>query len=256
MIVLDDLRNTSAYQDLLASLNSGRQKYCLAIPRSARLPLVFTLGQDLACPVLLITDRTERASILLDEMNFWLQGNPLYYFPEPNPLFYERGGWGISTRKDRLETLTALVPYHVPNSVISGYPVIIAPIRAVMTRTLPRRDFIKHTRTYVSGQPISIMHLIKSWQDIGYDRSDSVTEAGQFSHRGGILDIWVPGTTKPDRLEFFGDHLDTIRAFDPSTQRTVVKKDQLTISPAREILPEKVRAGGLDDAAVDGLMGY
>ncbi len=120
-----------------------------------------------------------------------------------------------------------------------------------MTRTLPRRDFIKHTRTYVSGQPLSIINLIKSWQDIGYDRSDSVTEAGQFSHRGGILDIWVPGATQPDRLEFFGDQLDTIRSFDPSTQRTVIKKDQLTISPAREILPEKVHAAGLDDAAVD-----
>ena len=251
MIVLDELRNSSAYRNLLASLNNGRQKHCLPIPRSARLPLTFTLGQDLGCPILLITDRTERASILLDEMNFWLGEKPLYYFPEPTPLFYERGGWGISTRRDRLETLTALVPYHIPNSVTSSSPIIIAPIRAVMTRTLPRRDFIKNTRTYASGQQLSIMQLIKSWQDIGYDRSDSVTEAGQFSHRGGILDIWVSGTTKPDRLEFFGDRLDTIRSFDPSTQRTIIKKDQLTISPAREILPEKVHAAGLDDAAVD-----
>jgi len=251
MIVIEQLRNSSAYQDLLNNLKTGKDKHCLSLPRSARLPVVSTLAHDLDCPVLFITDRTERATLLLDELYFWLQGTPLYYFPEPNPLFYERGGWGITTRRDRLETLTALVPYHVPNMVIHDNPVIIAPIRAIMTRTLPRRDFIKNTRSYTSGQALSIINLIKSWQAIGYDRSDSVTEAGQFSHRGGILDIWVPGAKQPDRLEFYGDQLDTIRSFDPSTQRTVMKKNQLTISPARELLPEKFSLSGLDETALD-----
>jgi transcription-repair coupling factor (superfamily II helicase) len=251
MIILDELRNSRAYQDLLAFLKTGRQNFCLSTPRSARLPLLLALGEDLSCPVLFLTDRTERASLLLDELNFWLQGKRSYYYPEPTPLFYERGGWGIATRRDRLETLTALIPYHVPYSNSEENPFIVAPVRAVMTRTLPRRDFIKYTRNYTAGQVLPIMDLIKSWQAIGYERSDSVTEAGQYSHRGGILDIWVPGTRQPDRLEFFGDHLDTIRTFDPSTQRTIEKKNSLIIGPAREVIPEKVLAAGLDETAID-----
>jgi transcription-repair coupling factor (superfamily II helicase) len=251
MIVIDQLKNSSDYQDLRSSLQSGRNKLCLPIPRSARLPLTAMLGRDLTGPVIFITDRTERALVLLDELSFWLGDIKPFYFPEPNPLFYERGGWGITTRKERLETLTALIQYHVPNNDKTNHPFIIAPIRAIMTRTLPRRDFIKHTRTYTSGQEIPIPRLKRSWYDNGYELADSVTEAGQFSHRGGILDIWVPGAYLPDRLEFFGDQLDTIRSFDPSTQRTVAPRGQLTISPAREILPENVRAIGMDETSFD-----
>ncbi len=90
-----------------------------------------------------------------------------------------------------------------------------------------------------------------SWHDIGYLLSDSVTEAGQYSHRGGLLDIWVPGSLLPARLEFFGDQIETIRTFDPATQRTVNPENEITISPAREILPVKARATGLDDTSLD-----
>jgi transcription-repair coupling factor (superfamily II helicase) len=251
MILIDQIRKSPSYQVLLTLLKTGKCNYNATLPRSARLPVTVALARDLGCPVLFITDRTEHASVLQDELSFWLEGRQHYYFPEPNPLFYERGEWGISTRKDRLETLTALVPYHLPNSVTTEHPFIVAPIRAVMTRTLPRRDFIKYTRRYQAGQELTISHLIKSWLDIGYNLSDSVTEAGQFSHRGGILDIWVPGANLPNRLEFYGDLLDTIRAFDPSTQRTVVTREEITVSPAREILPGKVQAAGLDDSAIN-----
>ncbi|MBN2677804.1 MAG: transcription-repair coupling factor [Anaerolineaceae bacterium] len=71
--------------------------------------------------------------------------------------------------------------------------------------------------------------------------SDSVTEAGQFCHRGGILDIWVHGSELPARLEYFGDQIETIRNFDPSTQRTIVTLDEISISPAREILPGQMQ---------------
>jgi transcription-repair coupling factor (superfamily II helicase) len=69
-------------------------------------------------------------------------------FPEPNPLFYERAAWGVTTRRDRLAVLTALAVYQIPGAALpSRPPVIIAPARALMTRTLPRRDFLKATRT-------------------------------------------------------------------------------------------------------------
>jgi transcription-repair coupling factor (superfamily II helicase) len=250
MIVIDQIRKTTTYKNLLASYQGGKQKFCLSLPRAARLPVLVALKQDLDWPVLFITDRTDRAVVLMDELAFWSEGKHRYYFPEPTPLFYERGGWGMSTRKDRLETLTALLPYHIPD-VNPTTPFIIAPIRAVMTRTLPRRDFIKHTRRYVTGQVHAITSLIKSWHADGYALADSVTEAGLFSHRGGILDIWVPGTRLPTRLEFFGEEIETIRSFDPSSQRTVATLDEITISPARELLIDKSHLDESSDNAAD-----
>jgi transcription-repair coupling factor (superfamily II helicase) len=81
--------------------------------------------------------------------------------------------------------------------------------------------------------------------DIGYEYANIVVQSGQFSRRGGILDVWTPGESQPVRIEFFGDEIDTMRSFDPATQRTVEQVDTLTITPAREILPVSAGNAGL-----------
>jgi transcription-repair coupling factor (superfamily II helicase) len=251
MIVIDQIKKSDHYQHLLSLIQTGSEITCITLPRSARLPVSCALYQDLSCPVLFISDRADRAQLLLEELLFWLGDNQRFYFPEPNPLFYERGGWGVSTRMDRLETLTALLPYHLPGKEVPGNPFIIAPIRAVMTRTLPRRDFVKNSRAYTVGQNISISHMVHSWHESGYELSDSVTEAGQFSHRGGLLDIWVPGSKLPARLDYFGDQIDTIRNFEPSTQRTVTSRNEITISPAREVLPGHTQIASAEELDIN-----
>jgi transcription-repair coupling factor (superfamily II helicase) len=105
-----------------------------------------------------------------------------------------------------------------------------------MTRTLPRRDFLKACKRLSIGQTVQPEPLLHSWAGIGYQRVDTVLEPGQFSHRGGLLDIWPPTEPHPARLDFFGDELETIRRFDPASQRTVEKLDSLLITPAREFL--------------------
>jgi transcription-repair coupling factor (superfamily II helicase) len=242
MPLLDRIASLPAYRDLLARLESGHETVTtargLALPRSARLPLVARLQADLRRPILVISNRADRALALYDELQFWLGDVPAYYFPEPNPLFYEQAGWGKGTRRDRLQVLTMLARTLIPNAPSPEVPpVIVTPIRALMARTLPRRDYLKRTRTLRLGQQVTPDELTRTWVDIGYDYANIVVEAGQFSRRGGILDVWPPGEARPARIEFFGDEIDTMRAFDPASQRTVDALDVLTIPPAREILP-------------------
>ncbi len=90
------------------------------------------------------------------------------------------------------------------------------------------------------NQQITPDSLKRAWLDLGYQPADTVLESGQFSHRGGILDVWTPSETEPARLEFFGDEIDTIRAFNPATQRTTRNLNELLVTPAREVLPGKV----------------
>ena len=251
MPLLDRIGKLAAYQDLLARLGSGAETVTtargLGLPRAARLPLVARLQADLRRPILLITNRADRALALYDELQFWLQDVPAYYFPEPNPLFYEQAGWGKGTRRDRLQVLTMLARTLIPNAPSPAIPpVIVTPIRALMTRTIPRRDYLKLTRTLRLGQQVTPDELTRSWVDIGYEYANIVVEAGQFSRRGGILDIWSPGEPQPVRIEFFGDEIDTMRAFDPASQRTVDAVDVLTIPPAREILPLAAQKAGIE----------
>lgn len=210
----------------------------LGLLRAARLPLLAAIHLDLNVPILFITDRTDRALTILDELSFWLKGETPVYFPEPNPLFYEQASWGTATRRDRLQALASLAQYHFMTSPHpEKAPVIVAPVRAVMTRTLPRRDFIKNSKTIKLNQTISPELLTRNWVEIGYLPADTVLEPGQFSHRGGILDVWPPTEPSPARLDFFGNEIDTLRRFDPTTQRTITNLERLLITPAREVLP-------------------
>jgi transcription-repair coupling factor (superfamily II helicase) len=250
MQILDTLSELPAYRDLLAGLQTSRGSTeplaGLGLPRSARLPLVARLHQDLGRPILLVTNRADRALALFEELQFWLGERGVHYFPEPNPLFYEKSGWGLGTRRDRMQVLTLLARMLMPGvPKPEQTPVIVAPVRAIMTRTLPRRDFIKHTKVLKLGQQITPEELTRAWVDTGYAYANIVVEAGQFSRRGGILDVWAPGEPMPVRIEFFGDEIDTMRAFDPATQRTVQKLESFILTPAREILPLAADKAGL-----------
>ena len=244
--MLDSIRTVKPYQDLLADLRAGVPLPGLALARAARLPVTAALYQDLNRPVLLITDRADHALTLFDELGFWAEQLPRYYFPEPNPLFYEQAAWGTVTRRDRLQVLTLLAGYHVPGvAKPEKPPVIVTPVRAVMTRTLPRREFLKVSKTLKLGQTISPDSLKRSWVELGYQSADTVLEPGQFSHRGGILDVWPPSEAFPARIEFFGDEIDTIRAFDPTSQRKQNNLQILQVTPAREVLFNKAESLGL-----------
>ncbi|HJS29870.1 MAG TPA: transcription-repair coupling factor, partial [Anaerolineales bacterium] len=219
----------------------------LGLPRAARLPVLAALAELERRPILLITDRADAAFSTSDELSLWLPDSPRHLFPEPNPVFYENAPWGVATRKERLQVLTILAAGHLPGikaiqgSEKSSPPVIIAPARAIMARTLPRMDFIDASMRLEEGQEASPDQLLRSWLSLGYEAATTVLAPGQFARRGGILDIWPPAEDLPSRLDFFGDEIESIRRFDPKTQRSKAARPgaeqrQALITPAREFI--------------------
>ncbi len=115
-----------------------------------------------------------------------------------------------------------------------------------MTRTFPRRDFIKASQIIRIGTEMVPDELLRAWVAMGYEPVTTVVAPGQFARRGGILDIWPQPEEFPTRLDFFGDEIDTLRQFDPTTQRTIKKlagqpDPVLRITPAREFIVEDYR---------------
>ncbi|RPJ23409.1 MAG: hypothetical protein EHM33_21035, partial [Chloroflexi bacterium] len=236
-IILDKIHELTQYQQLLKQLQPGNEQLPgLGLPRAARLPVLAAVHRDVDRPILLITDRADHALALFDELGFWVK-SPRYHFAEPNPLFYEQAAWGVTTRRERLHALTALAAYHLPfvqKPEIS--PIFVASARSLMTRTIPRRDFLKACKKLAAGQSTQPDALLRSWVEIGYQRVNTVLEPGQFSRRGGIMDVWPSAEKLPVRLDFFGDEIETIRRFDPATQRTVEKLESILVTPAREYI--------------------
>ncbi|MEW5871334.1 MAG: transcription-repair coupling factor [Chloroflexota bacterium] len=232
----------STCDPLVASLQANAIQTPLGLRRAARLPLLAALHMRLGWPILFITDRTDHALTVIDELNLWLPAAQRLYFPEPTPLFYEKAAWGDASRRDRLMALTTLAAYHIPGALQPATaPIIIAPVRALMTRTLPRRDFLKSSRSLRLSQIIQIDELVRTCISLGYETVNTVVASGQFARRGGIIDLWPPAESYPVRIEFFGDEIETMRCFDPTTQRTfkasdVVQPERILLTPAREFI--------------------
>jgi transcription-repair coupling factor (superfamily II helicase) len=108
--------------------------------------------------------------------------------------------------------------------------------RALARRTLPPAEIVKAGAVLRRDEDISPEELIEKLFAGGYVREDPVGAIGDFSMRGGILDVWPPGRSAPVRIEFFGDTVESIREFDPETQLSTTQLAQIEIAPMRELI--------------------
>ncbi len=205
----------------------------LQVPVAARLPLVAMLHRQLQAPVLLITGRADRARILADQLRFWVD-NPaqVYRFPDPGVLPYEHIPWNRDTIARRMATLAALT-----TAAPAAPPLVVTGARALMQKTLPPAWLTASLRTYRVGQQIDMAATLRDWLDLGYENRDVVEEPGEFSRRGGIMDIFPPDSPYPVRIDLFGDEIDSIRTFNPVSQRSEQRLAEITVTPAIEALP-------------------
>ncbi len=110
--------------------------------------------------------------------------------------------------------------------------IVIATASGAIKR-LPQLKEYENNRIQISvGKEISLDGLKESLTLLGYERTDTVFSPGQFSVRGGILDIFTPDNDEPYRIEFFGDEVDSLRSFDVESQRSVENRQSLEITPA------------------------
>ena len=103
------------------------------------------------------------------------------------------------------------------------------------------------------GDEVSPTDLAELLVDAGFTREDPADEHGEFALRGGILDIYPPRDAQPVRLEFIGDTVESLRTYDPATQRSTKPIDQLTIVPLRDVLPGDKSGEGLSATLFDYL---
>src|SRR5215468_5318559 len=157
-------------------------------------------------------------------------------FPAWDCLPYDRvspNGEIISRRIDALTRLATAAPDNV---------VVLTTVNALVQRVPPRRVFEGRVLTLQPGGRIGLDRLQSFFRNNDYIRTDTVREPGEFAIRGGIVDLYPAGAAEPARLDFFGDTLESVRSFDPLTQRSTGKLDEAVLRPVSEVL--------LDDIAI------
>ena len=112
---------------------------------------------------------------------------------------------------------------------------VLLTARALARRTLPPEEVARAGAVLRRDEAYAPEELVEKLLASGYVREDPVGAVGEFSIRGGILDVWSPGKASPVRVEFFGDTVDSIREFDPETQLSTAQITEVEIAPMREL---------------------
>ncbi len=151
-------------------------------------------------------------------------------FPAWDTVPYDRIGPNADIVARRIATLAKLTVGRrkVPT-------IVLTTVNAMLQRVAPR-DFLRaNLKQMAPGQRIDMNRLLTRLQLAGFTRTGTVMEAGEYAIRGGILDLFPPGRATPVRLDFFGDTLESIKSFDPQTQRTNKPVQKLVLMPIAEV---------------------
>ena len=142
---------------------------------------------------------------------------------------------GLSPHREvltrRLQALYALMS--------NKNPVIITSLEAISFRILPKEAFVRALEYLEVGEELDRAVFLRRLEVIGYQRSSLVEERGDYSVRGGVIDVFAPLHPLPIRLEFWGDRLESIRQFDPNSQRSQNQLNEMVLLPAVEIIMDK-----------------
>jgi transcription-repair coupling factor (superfamily II helicase) len=182
-------------------------------------------------PILHVARDGQRLAMLEDAIGFFAPEVNSVSFPAWDSVPYDRVAPNAEIVARRIATLAELMRRKPEN----GKPlVVLTTVNAILQR-VPPRDFIAaSTQRFAPGNVASMAALVERLESLGYARAGTVMDPGQYAVRGGILDLFPPGG-RAVRLDFFGDALESIKAFDPETQRSNTRLNAITLLPMSEV---------------------
>ena len=265
--ILDLLEGHPEFRRALEAADSGGGA---SVRQGARPAFIASLARRRKGPLLVITPRSDDARRLHDQLVSWLGDDaPVHLLPEPEVLPFERLAVDANTGNQRLAALAALASPRHNSEADSRFrgndgemPLVVCSISSALLYTASPELMAGRLPSacpstssgwadacvWRVGDRVRIDDALSQWLDLGYRHEPLVESPGAFSHRGGILDIFPPNCELPLRVELFDDEIDTIRRFDPLTQRSVGAADEVRPIPAREQLPSLEIPNGKNDA--------
>jgi transcription-repair coupling factor (superfamily II helicase) len=193
---------------------------------SSRALLIAEAARTHAGLLVAVTRDSQRAQALEAELNIFAGGLPVLHFPDWETLPYDAFSPHPEIVSQRIATL-----YQLP-SVQRG--VLVVPVATLMQRIAPRAHITGSGLVLAKRQKLDLAAEQRRLEASGYRHVPQVAEPGDFAVRGSLLDIFPMGTAEPYRIELFDDEVESIRSFDPETQRSQQQVEKIELLPARE----------------------
>jgi transcription-repair coupling factor (superfamily II helicase) len=182
-------------------------------------------------PLLFVARDGQRLPAIIEALAFAAPDLPVLEFPAWDCLPYDRISPGSDAAARRLDALSAMAALRkAPHRAV-----ILTTANALLQRIPPAEIIEAQAFRAKPGSNVNMNALIARLETSGFERVPTVRDVGEFAVRGGILDLFAPGSEEALRLDFFGDTLETIRAFDAATQRTTGTRNELSLQPMTEV---------------------
>ncbi len=194
----------------------------LAIAEAASAAKRFTL---------LLTADSQSAERLEQELSFFAPTLPVLHFPDWETLPYDL----FSPHQDIISQRIAAL-YRLPEL---KHGILVVPITTALHRLAPTRFLLGSSLVLEAGQKLDVNQMRIRLEAAGYRCVDTVYEHGEFAVRGALIDLFPMGSDQPFRIDLFDDEIETLRTFDPETQRSIDKVPSIKLLPAREFPLEK-----------------
>jgi transcription-repair coupling factor (superfamily II helicase) len=180
---------------------------------------------------LLLTADSQSAERLQEELSFFAPDLPVLHFPDWETLPYDL----FSPHQDIISQRIAAL-YRLPEL---KHGVLVVPITTALHRLAPKRFLLGSSLVMQVGQQLDVNQMRGNLEAAGYRCVNTVYEHGEFAVRGALIDLFPMGSSLPYRIDLFDDEIETLRTFDPETQRSIDKVESIKLLPAREFPLEK-----------------
>ena len=208
-------------------VKSGKTISVSGLNKSTKALLVARTFKESNKSIIIISSDDRLAEEYEDDLDLLLGSDRINFFPDYEILPYEDRSPHYTIRSQRITALA--------KAVSSEKGIFSLSIRSFTRKLIPPNLFSKNIIILQRGKEYSPDTLISNLIGMGYQKEFQVSKIGEISRRGGIVDIFSPGTNRPVRIEFFGDEIESLRGFSISSQRSTGEElESITIYPSRE----------------------
>jgi transcription-repair coupling factor (superfamily II helicase) len=233
--IITKFSNEDFFKKLKTKCTSGKKEKIFNIPRSATS---FVASALFNCTennhILCITSTNNDAELLYRESLSFLSKEKIVYFPGIEAIPYEYAHYSPEIKRDRIRAFSAIFN--------ESYSLILTSVSAIIQMVPEKEILYGKSISIKKGDSIDLLEMARDLVNLGYKKDEICEQYGHFSLKGGILDIFSPFMEDPIRLDFFGDTLESIKLFDPNTQKSIKEVEEVVVLPADEfILNQKER---------------
>jgi transcription-repair coupling factor (superfamily II helicase) len=224
-----DIINASAVAEAVAGRD--RSVEVCGVSGSERALIITAIYARQRTPILVVVPSMEEGQRLVEDLRFFSrqQPVPILFFPSYHLLPFKFLSYHNETAAERIRVLYRMMMDDVP-------PVVVVPVQALLQRLVPREEISRYAELVMEGEEVDRERLVSKLISGGYLRTAIVEEPGDFSVRGGIVDVFSPLYPDPLRIELFGDRVESLRFFSAGDQRHIGAVNEAVLLPAREAI--------------------